>query len=118
MMKFILLAAFLISTFGFAKNPDGKTVYLNNCTACHGSLGDGRGPAAVAIPNPKPRNFIGEPLKYGDSKEEIFKTITTGVPNTAMPPWAALSVAERKAVASYIFDMVEKRKKSDSEKTK
>lgn len=118
MIKNILLGILFLSVHAFAKEPSGRTVYLNNCTACHGSLGDGRGPAAVAIPNPKPRNFLEEPLKYGDSKEKILKTITDGVPNTAMPPWAALSVAERKAVASYIFDMVEKRKKAESAKTK
>ena len=116
MLKNIFTVILLGSSWAFSKDIDGKTVYLNNCTACHGSLGDGRGPAAVAIANPKPRNFLQEPLKYGDSKDEIFKTITNGVPNTAMPPWAALSEDERKAVASYIFDLVEKRKKSDSNK--
>lgn len=115
-MKEILVSLLFCSSVSFAKNIDGKTVFLNNCAACHGSLGDGRGPAAVAIPNPKPRNFLSEAMKYGDSKEQLFKTITDGIPNTAMPPWAALSVAERKAVASYIFEMVEKRKKAGSEK--
>lgn len=112
----IFAVIFLASSLASSKDLDGKTVYLTNCTACHGSLGDGRGPAAAAIPNPKPRNFLEEPLKYGDSKDQIFKTITNGIPNTAMPPWAALSEAERKAVATYIFELVEKRKKSNSGK--
>jgi mono/diheme cytochrome c family protein len=103
----LLLSSFKIS----AKEIDGKTVFLTNCAGCHGELGDGRGPAAVAIKNPKPRNFLGEALKYGDSKEQIFETITKGVPNTAMPPWSALSVQERRAVASYVYGLVEQTKK-------
>ncbi len=114
MNKTFFIFILSISSLSFAKDIDGKTVYLTNCTACHGSLGDGRGPAAASIANPKPRNFLQESLKYGESKDQIFKTITNGVPNTAMPPWSALSEEERKAVAGYIFDLVEKRKKSDS----
>lgn len=111
-MKLYIGIFLFIGLQASAKDLDGKSVFLTNCSACHGSLGDGRGPAAVAIKSPKPRNFLGEPLKYGDSKEEIFNTITKGVPNTAMPSWIALSEEERRVLANYVYDMVEKAKKA------
>jgi len=80
----------------------GKLVYLTNCTSCHGEKGDGKGPAAVAIKAPKPRNFVSDKFKYGQKPREIFKTITHGVPNTAMPAWNALSEKDRWSVVHYI----------------
>ncbi|OYZ22962.1 MAG: hypothetical protein B7Y39_06845 [Bdellovibrio sp. 28-41-41] len=80
----------------------GKKIYRENCIACHGDKGDGRGPAAVAIPGTKPRNFIEGKYKYGETSKEIFKTLTEGVPGTAMPPWASLSEKDRWAVIAYI----------------
>lgn len=113
-MKIISLLIFLVCTQALAADPStaGKQLFLNNCAACHGTLGDGRGPAAVAIKDPKPRNFIGESLKYGDSETEIYNTITNGVPDTAMPPWSSLSEADRKAITSYVHSLVVKRKRS------
>ena len=107
-------ALFLSLLFGanvFAKPWDadqGKLVYMNNCVACHGSAGDGRGPASVAIKSPKPRNFLEEKFKYGETKEEIFKTITNGVEGTAMPSWSSLSVEERQSVVAYVMSLKKK----------
>ena len=80
----------------------GKKVFESNCVTCHGQQGDGRGPASVAISGAKPRDFTTGKFKYGSTDDEIFKTITNGVPGTAMPPWNSLSVLERKAVISYL----------------
>ena len=110
----LIFGFLLLITDSLAANEvvlDGKQVYQTNCALCHGSAGDGRGPASAAIKDPKPRNFLGEALKYGDTKADIFNTITNGVPNTAMPPWSTLSMQERRSVANYIFNLVEKRKK-------
>lgn len=118
MLNIIFLSIIGYQAFATESISSGRQVFLTNCAACHGSLGDGRGPAAVAIRDPKPRNFLGEELKYGDSKEAIFKTITNGVPNTAMPPWNSLSVENRRDVANYIYSLVEKQKKSKLLKSK
>ena len=115
-LGFLLLIANQLSASEVAIG--GKQLFLTNCAVCHGSAGDGRGPASVAIKNPKPRNFLGEPMKYGDSKAEIFKTITNGVPDTAMPPWSTLSINERRSLANYVFSLVEKRKKTLKSVTK
>lgn len=80
----------------------GKKVFEENCQSCHGVNGDGEGPASVAIKDPKPRDFTTGVFKYGSSDEEIFKTISNGVPGTAMPPWSSLNKNDRKAVILYI----------------
>jgi len=69
-----------------AKNPysgDGKVAKVGeyefraNCAFCHGlgGRGGGRGPDLTRTPK-----------KHGDSDQEIFTTISNGVPGTAMPP--------------------------------
>ena len=106
-----LAVLLLVPALGQAKEWDlaaGQTVYKNNCVACHGASGDGRGPASVAIPNPKPRNFIADKFKFGDSKEQIFATITKGIEGTAMPGWTGLSVEERQSVSAYVASLRKK----------
>ena len=107
-----ILQIILFSEFAIAQDDwnseKGKVVYENNCVACHGVTGDGRGPASAMIKNPKPRNFLGEKFKYGESKEAVFKTITNGVDGTAMPPWNALSEQERQSVAAYVLSLRKK----------
>lgn len=81
---FFLSAAPLLSAQ--AKNPyagDAKVAKLGeyefraNCAFCHGlgGRGGGRGPDLTRTPK-----------KHGDSDQEIFTTISNGVPGTAMPP--------------------------------
>ncbi len=84
---------------------NGKKIFLNNCTACHGVNGDGDGPAAKAINGAKPRDFTTGIFKYGRSESEIFNTITKGISGTAMPPWNSLSQSDRKSVVKYILTL-------------
>src|SRR5499433_3966912 len=80
---FLLAAPFLLAQ---ARNPfagDAKIAKLGeyefraNCAFCHGlgARGGGRGPDLTRTPK-----------KHGDSDQEIFTTISNGVPGTAMPP--------------------------------
>lgn len=77
----------------------GKTVYLNNCQTCHGSKGQGDGPAAQAL-NPKPRNFTSGEWRFGGTPSQVFTTVTKG--NGGMPSFGALSLKERWAVIHYV----------------
>ncbi len=109
-MKTSVLLLLFVSSVGFASEAVphslalGKKIYESNCIACHGASGDGRGPAAVAIPGKKPRNFLTDTYKYGSNPKEIFKTVSEGIPGSGMPPWkSALSVKEREAVVRYLL---------------
>ncbi|HSD88351.1 MAG TPA: cytochrome c [Kofleriaceae bacterium] len=79
----------------------GKSVYNINCAACHGEAGDGKGPVAFSI-KPPPRNFKKDPFKAGDGVGEIFKTVTSGLPNTKMVGYPQLTEEQRWALAYYV----------------
>lgn len=84
----------------------GKKMYQQNCTSCHGTNGNGRGPASRAIlTGPKPRNFNTEEFRYGRTPAQVFTTITNGSPGSAMPPWGNLSVKERWALAHFVLSL-------------
>ena len=78
---------------------EGQTA---GCHACHGLTGEGNGPVAFAL-NPRPRNFTKDPFKAGDSVEQIYATITNGLPNSAMVPFTKLSDYERWSLAYYVL---------------
>ncbi|PWU19083.1 MAG: hypothetical protein C5B49_06285 [Bdellovibrio sp.] len=81
----------------------GKEVYKTACLTCHGETGDGLGPAGKYL-TPKPRNFVKDKFKEGDSEEAIFKTVTNGLPGS--PTMAAfketLKDEDRRNVAAYV----------------
>ncbi len=76
----------------------GEAAYGTNCLACHGATGEGNGPLAFSQ-KPPPRNFKTDPFKAGDSVEQIYFTITNGLPQTAMVGWPKLSDDERWGLA-------------------
>ena len=79
----------------------GKAVFATNCVACHGATGEGNGPVAFAV-KPPPRNFVKDPFKAGDSVEQIFATITSGLPKTRMVGYPGIKEPERWALAFYV----------------
>jgi len=84
----------------------GKKLYEQNCALCHGTTGDGKGPAGVAL-KPPPRTF-NVPLNQwtyskGDLKK-VFDVITKGIPNTAMVKWSQLSEQERWALVYFVVN--------------
>jgi cytochrome c oxidase cbb3-type subunit 2 len=87
----------------------GKTVYGQNCLACHGEKGDGNGPAAAFL-LPKPRDFIearyrlrSTPTGQLPTDVDLFRAVSLGMPGTPMPPWKhSLSDEDRWAVVEYI----------------
>jgi mono/diheme cytochrome c family protein len=66
----------------------GKKVYAQFCVVCHGPKGDGKGMMGAAL-NPKPADFTDAEWKHGGSDQEIYNTVTKGVPGTAMAPFAS-----------------------------
>lgn len=108
----LIVAGCLAAGAAFAAPPkptaqlldQGKTAFTTNCAACHGDKGDGTGPAAVAL-TPKPRNFATEQFKQGTKPEEIFKTLQTGVPGSAMVPFTHLPEQDRWALTYYVLEL-------------
>lgn len=90
----------------------GKATYEGSaagCAACHGVTGEGNGPVAFAI-KPPPRNFVRDEFKGGASVEQIFTTITLGLPGTRMVGYPQLSAAQRWALAYYVLSFRAPRK--------
>ena len=79
----------------------GRATYLASCAACHGEKGDGAGPTGMYL-NPKPRHFEKEPFKQGESVEQVFATLNTGVAGTTMVAFPQLSEEERWATAWFV----------------
>jgi high-affinity iron transporter len=79
----------------------GKDIYTINCVTCHGATGDGKGPLAFAV-KPPPRDFTKDAFKAGDGVEQIFKTVTSGLPKTQMTGFPQLTEEQRWAVAYYV----------------
>jgi high-affinity iron transporter len=106
----LLLAAALVARVGKApsRSPElvalGKRTYGIYCTACHGMTGAGDGSVAAKL-NPKPRNFRTDKFRQGAKVTQIFETLRTGVPGTAMVNYTNLSEEERWAVAWYVLEL-------------
>ncbi|MBI3706166.1 MAG: c-type cytochrome [Proteobacteria bacterium] len=86
----------------------GKAVYMRECVACHGDKGNGDGPGAHIV-NPAPRNFeLGvfklrtTPSGAPPTDQDLFRTITQGVPGTAMPSFRELPEQERWALVAVV----------------
>lgn len=79
----------------------GKALFAQNCATCHGAAGKGDGPAAVAL-NPKPANFTTGQFKHGATDAAVFKTISSGVPGTAMVGWSSIPEKSRWDLVNYV----------------
>lgn len=86
----------------------GERIYLENCAACHGERGDGKGPEADRLKT-KPRDFTEGIYKFRSTAsgslpldEDIFRIISRGVRTTSMLAQLHLSETERWAATEYI----------------
>ena len=75
---------------------NGKVLYIQNCAACHGQIGEGGvGP-----------NLTDEYWLHGGGIKNVFKTIKYGVPQNGMISWKSqLSPSNIQDVASYIMSI-------------
>lgn len=91
----------------------GKQIYSRQCAACHGVDGRGNGEAAYLL-YPKPRDFVKARYRLVSSWErnptdqDLFDTITRGMPGSAMPSWGHLPEEQRWALVSYVKSFAEK----------
>jgi mono/diheme cytochrome c family protein len=91
----------------------GKKLYAETgCLKCHGDLGHGDGPSAPTLMDELGFAIRAADLSQswtfrgGSSREDIFRTMTTGLNGTPMPSFAdSLSTEQRWAITDYIFSL-------------
>jgi len=90
------------------KVPDpelGKTLYAEQCTACHGMNGMGDGPQASGQ-TPAPTNFHEQTRQYERTIFGLYSTITQGLNGTAMSAYSHLDAHQRWSLAFYVSQFV------------
>ncbi len=81
----------------------GQAFYQQNCVACHGLEGDGKGPRAYFI-FPKPRNFRHPAARHGLNRARLYSAIALGSRGTDMPAWEKVLTAQEIAdLTEYVF---------------
>jgi cytochrome c oxidase cbb3-type subunit 2 len=86
----------------------GKALYRRYCITCHGVHGDGAGENAPHL-DPKPRDFTKATFKCRSTPSgslptdsDLYKTISRGIYNSAMPSWRPLTRQQRADLVAYV----------------
>jgi mono/diheme cytochrome c family protein len=103
-MKRIIIWAVIGIFWGTALWPgesaaaDGRSLYNDKCTLCHGIRGDGKGPAGAAL-SPKPTDFTDPKYWQTTGDQKIAAVIKYGV---GVMPAFDLKPEEIKAIIAYM----------------
>jgi mono/diheme cytochrome c family protein len=86
-----------------------RGLYREHCAHCHGVSGDGAGPTAAFL-NPYPRDFRKGVFKFKSTpkgmkptRADLHRTVTEGIPGTAMPSFRLLDDPDREALITYVM---------------
>jgi mono/diheme cytochrome c family protein len=87
----------------------GREVYTRQCAGCHGTTGDGKGPAGAYL-NPPPRDYRNGVFKFTSTprgskprREDLRRILKYGAKGTSMPAFRFLSEQETEAVIDYVM---------------
>ncbi len=84
---------------------NAKKTIETNCVTCHGPGGKGDGPAAAALPPPKPADWTSGKVQ-AESDPVLFCKISDG--RGAMPPWKHLPEKDRWEIVNYLRTLKKK----------
>jgi len=76
----------------------GDALFAQNCAACHGATGDGKGPMAAKL-NPPPIAFADHDRARQRSLFALYQVIDQGLEGTAMQSFGSLPDADKWALA-------------------
>jgi cytochrome c oxidase cbb3-type subunit 2 len=100
----ILVVALAVAAPVWAADP----LYERECAFCHGSAGRGDGPAASHL-RVAPADFTAGNFKLRSTPsgamptdDDLFGTITRGIPGSGMPSFATLSREERRSLVRMV----------------
>jgi len=86
----------------------GHRVYVRQCAGCHGTTGDGKGPAGAFL-NPPPRDYRNGVFKFTSTprgskprREDLRRILKYGAKGTSMPAFRFLADDEAEAVLDYV----------------
>ncbi len=87
----------------------GRDLYLKHCQQCHGQSGDGNGVAGKYL-YPRPRDyrkgvfkFTSTPYGSKPRRDDLVRTIDTGIPGSSMPSFKLLPKRERDLLIDYVL---------------
>ena len=82
----------------------GLKLFLQNCSACHGEKGDGKGPAAAALKTP-PANFLDSKHSAMYGPGEKYWIIGNGTGSTGMPAFTQFTPVQRWSLVNHILQL-------------
>jgi len=87
----------------------GALLYTQNCAQCHGTSGDGAGPAAQYL-TPRPRDYRKGIFKFNSTgygnkpnRDDLLRTVRQGITGTSMPSFDRLPPSDLEAVVDYVL---------------
>ncbi len=106
-----LIPVALVPSTTLPSSPDlvalGRKTYAKECLACHGKDGNGEGEAAYLL-YPRPRDFTSGQFRLVSTwdsvptDEDLFRSISRGMPGSAMPSWGHLPERTRWGLVHYV----------------
>ena len=89
---------------------EGRELYQRHCVGCHGQAADGRGEASLFFTK-LPANLAASRLMWRSvrvpmaSYDDIYTTLTNGLPGSGMPAFTWLSDCQRASLVAYIASL-------------